>query len=42
MLAPGILEGSESGLGGDQRAGTEKDTNVRAQRALLSHTPAAP
>ena len=42
MLAPGILEGSESGLGGDQGAGTEKDRNVRAQRALLSHTPAPP
>ena len=34
MLAPGILEGSESGLGRNQGAGTEKDMSVRAQRSL--------
>lgn len=32
MLAPGILEGSESGLQRDQGTGTEKDVTVRAQR----------
>ena len=43
MLAPGILEGSENGLGRDQGAGTEKDMSVRAQRSLtLSHPCSAP
>ena len=38
MLAPGIREGSESGLWGDQGAGTEKDVTVRAQRLSLTLT----
>ena len=38
MLAPGILEGSESGLGWDEGAGTEKGKSEREQRSLtLSH-----
>ena len=34
MLAPGILEGSESGLGRNQGAGTEKGKSEREQRSL--------
>lgn len=36
MLAPGILEGSESGLQGDQGTGTEKDVTVRAVSGSLT------